>query len=189
MGDSHDDVRAAILAVYRQLCADHEMARQTVEVVQEHQRALKAKINDCFAAARLFEFDLVAEFQGAASGDPRQSTLRASAPIAPTLFPVPPAPATRPLASVKTLVLEFVERAYPEAMRAADIRHDLEIMGHAVHEKTVGMTLYRWSLGGCVRRDGRDWFFVPPEQRRPAKANGRRFPRESGSESVVRLVS
>jgi hypothetical protein len=189
MAESYDDVRAAILAVYRQLCADHEMARQNVEVVQAHQRTLKAKINDCFAAARLFEFDLVAEFQGAANGDPRQSTLRASAPIAPTLFPVPPAPATKPLASIKTLVLEFTERAYPHPTRAADIRHNLELMGYPVHEKTVGMTLYRWSLDGCVRRNGWDWFFIPFEQRRPADAKGHRFPRDARSESVVRLVS
>jgi hypothetical protein len=76
MVDSHEQARAAILAIYRQLCADHDMARQNIDMVQAH-LTLRAKINDCFAAARLFDFNLLAELQGEASGDPRQPMLQA----------------------------------------------------------------------------------------------------------------
>jgi hypothetical protein len=49
-------------------------------------------------------------------------------------------------------------------LKAAEIREYL-LAGHGIktHEKTVGMTLYRLSQEGLVRRDGRTWFFVPPE--------------------------
>jgi hypothetical protein len=188
MADSHEPTRAAILAIYRQLCADHDMARQNIEAVQTHMRTLRAKINDCFAAARLFEFNLLAEFQGDANGDPRQPMLQAPDPIAHELSPVSVTPVSKSGPPVKVLVLDAVEQAYPRPVRAANIRQELAGRGYAIHEKTVGMTLYRWSLDGHVRRDGRDWYFVPPENR-PTKANGRRFPSDSHSEPAIRLVS
>jgi hypothetical protein len=33
--------------------------------------------------------------------------------------------------------------------------------GEPLHSKTVGMTLYRLSKDGLVRREGHNWFFVP----------------------------
>lgn len=190
MADSHEQTRAAILAIYRQLCADHDMARQNIEMVQAHVRILRAKINDCFAAARLFEFNLLAEFQGDANGDPRQRMLQApDDPIAHDLSPVSVSPVPKSGPPVKVLVLDAAEQAYPRPVQAGNIRHELVGRGYAIHEKTVGMTLYRWSLAGCVRREGRDWYFVPPESR-PTKANGgRRFPSDPHSESAIRLVS
>lgn len=57
--------------------------------------------------------------------------------------------------------------AYPGAVKAAEVQEYLKMLGHDVHPKTVGMSLYRWSQKAAVRRDGRDWYFVP-EQDRPA---------------------
>jgi len=173
MPDSYEEARAAILAKYRQYCADHEKSQQNVEVVQAHQRELMVKINDCFAAARLFGFDLVAEFKSEANGDPRQPTLQAPDPITPSLSPVPAMPGAKEGCSVKTLVLDALERAYPNPIRAGGVRKDLASRGYITHDKTVGMTLYRWSLVGCARRAGRDWYFVPSGQRTVRKANGR----------------
>ncbi len=41
---------------------------------------------------------------------------------------------------------EFIEKTY----------------GETLHEKTVGMTLYRLSQDNLVHRDGHTWFFGPP---------------------------
>lgn len=46
--------------------------------------------------------------------------------------------------------------------KASEIRAFLEsTYSMKLHEKTVGMTLYRLSQDGVVRRVGRTWFFVP----------------------------
>jgi hypothetical protein len=188
MADSPEEVRAAILARYRQLCADHEMAQKNVDLVQAHQRELMTQINDCFAAARLFGVDLMAEFQDEAKDDPRQPALLTLDPVTPGPSPVPAAPGLRAGPSVKTLVLEAAERAYPRPVRASEVRRELERLGYIIHEKTVGMTLYRWSLSHFTQRTGRDWYFIPPDQR-PAGANGRHYGPEPTPESIPLLSS
>ncbi len=147
MPDSPEDAIAAIVARYQQLCADHEKAQAHIERLQIHQHGLAAQISDCFAAARLFGFDLVAAFGAAPVGK--------SGP------------------TIKDLVLEAAELAYPNPVEAAGIRRALAAAGHVIHEKTVGMTLYRLSVKGYVRRDGKQaWYFIPPDHRAPG-ANDR----------------
>jgi hypothetical protein len=68
-----------------------------------------------------------------------------------------------PAGKIKDLVIMKLREAGPEGMKAADIRKFIEnAEGRQVHEKTVGMTLYRLSTEGIVRRDGRTWFLVSP---------------------------
>jgi hypothetical protein len=172
MPDSRDQMIATILTRYRQLCADHDTAQQNVERMQQHQLGLMAQINDCFAAARLFGFDLVAEFQHEAKGDPSQLPLQAPNPIIPPLFPVGATPTPRRERKVKDLVLDAVEAAHPLPAKVADIRRDLADKGIAIHQKTVGMSLWRWLRNGRVRREGQNWYFVPPEHRATTKING-----------------
>jgi hypothetical protein len=174
MPDSRDQMIATILTRYRQLCADHDTAQQNVERMQQHQLGLMAQINDCFAAARLFGFDLVAEFQHEAKGDPSQLPLQAPEPIIPPLFPVGATPTPRRERKVKDLVLDAVAAAFPLPAKVADIRRDLASKGITIHQKTVGMSLWRWLQHGCVRREGQSWYFVPPENRAVAKVNGHR---------------
>jgi hypothetical protein len=173
MTDSHDEIRATILARCRQLCVDHDNAQHNVGLVQAHQRELMAEINDCFSAARLFGFDLLAELQNEGMDDPRQPTSCVTTPAAPNLSPLPAGPIVMVRPTIKAMVLEAAEKAYPSPVRASGVRLDLATRGYTIHEKTVGMTLYRWSVRGCTRRDGRDWYFVPPAQRLCGKLNGR----------------
>lgn len=67
--------------------------------------------------------------------------------------------------SVKDFVLAQVRQAYPQPILASEIRQMIENLGHDVHEKTVGMTLYRLSKKHRVRREGKEWYFVPEEDR------------------------
>ena len=61
-------------------------------------------------------------------------------------------------ASVKELVVKYLASAQNGA-RAADIRMFAEkSLNKTLHDKTVGMTLYRLQKEGLVRRDGHVWF-------------------------------
>jgi hypothetical protein len=66
-------------------------------------------------------------------------------------------------ATVRDLVLDNLKAAKEEGATAAAIRADVELRRHAkLHDKTVGMTLYRLSQDGLARREKRTWFYVPP---------------------------
>ncbi len=65
---------------------------------------------------------------------------------------------------VREIVIERLKVAGEEGTRAAAIREFIEKeTAMKIHEKTVGMTLYRLSKDGIARRDGQTWFFVPPK--------------------------
>ncbi len=62
-------------------------------------------------------------------------------------------------ASIRELVLDRLKIAGSGGSDAATIRSALP---QGLHEKTVGMTLYRLSKSGMARREGRTWFYVEP---------------------------
>ena len=72
--------------------------------------------------------------------------------------------------TIKDHVLEAAQQAYPNPIRASALRRLLEEKGIKVHEKTIGMTLYRLSQRGLLTRMGWDWTFVPEDQRRAVAA-------------------
>ena len=66
--------------------------------------------------------------------------------------------------TVREVSLNLLEGAGSTGMKADRIREYLDrTYGLSVHEKTVGMTLYRLSRDGLVRRTGHTWFLVQPE--------------------------
>lgn len=77
----------------------------------------------------------------------------------------PPPP---PMPSVREIVLEQLKGAGTVGLRAANIRdYVLRTYDKVLHEKTVGMTLYRLSLNGQARREGHVWFSVPSKNGLP----------------------
>jgi hypothetical protein len=69
-------------------------------------------------------------------------------------------PADRP--TIKELVLGRLKAAGAVGSKARPIREFIEkVYSTELHEKTVGMTLYRLSLDGLVRRKGQTWFIAP----------------------------
>ncbi len=79
-----------------------------------------------------------------------------------------PAPARQ--AKVKDAVLNRLREIAPIGERSLPLRQYIE-RAHSlhVHEKTVGMTLYRLSQEGIVHRKGQTWFYGPQaEQMFPA---------------------
>jgi hypothetical protein len=64
---------------------------------------------------------------------------------------------------ISDIVLDRLREAGASGSKAAPIQEYIEqTYATKIHEKTVGMTLYRLSKDGLVRRDGHTWFFVPP---------------------------
>ncbi len=54
--------------------------------------------------------------------------------------------------------------AADKGLKATELRQYYEnAFSVKLHEKTIGMTLYRLSKEAKVRRDGRTWFYVSPE--------------------------
>jgi hypothetical protein len=85
-----------------------------------------------------------------------------------------PAAVTTPLRpTVREVALMRLQAAGDKGAKAAEIREYFErTYGQVVHEKTVGMTLYRLLQANQVRRDGHTWFFGPPsaETKNPGAA-------------------
>jgi hypothetical protein len=74
---------------------------------------------------------------------------------------------------IKQIAVDRLLATGEAGLRASDIREYIERTypsSTAIHEKTVGMTLYRLLKEGLVRRKGHVWFFVPPkaETKNPA---------------------
>jgi len=181
MSDSPDDLVATLQARYRKLCIERDNAQDNIERTQAHQRELIAQINDCLAAARVFDCNLGADAEIDAADSPGRPSRSFHTPAV--------HPRQRTL-TVRGLVLAAVEKAYPNAIRAADIHRQLIDRGHPVHEKTVGMTLYRWSLENRVRRDGKmDWYFVPPGHRHSIETRGACNGKAPESELMAPLAS
>jgi hypothetical protein len=68
--------------------------------------------------------------------------------------------------NIKNHVLRRLRQAGEKGAKAVDIRNSLRSDGVEMHDKTVGMTLYRLSKEGVSRRDGRTWFAVEAENLR-----------------------
>ncbi|MER9402739.1 hypothetical protein NKI36_01620 [Mesorhizobium caraganae] len=74
------------------------------------------------------------------------------------------APSVQPQPTIREIVIAQLSAAGEIGVKAAEVRKYIELTyNQTVHEKTVGMTLYRLSKDGFARRDGRTWFSAKPE--------------------------
>lgn len=65
---------------------------------------------------------------------------------------------------VSDIILEQLKIAGDKGSKAATIRdYIFNTYSRSLHEKTIGMSLFRLSKKGLVRRIKQTWFFVPPE--------------------------
>jgi len=70
--------------------------------------------------------------------------------------------------NIREMVIEQLAGAGADGLKAGALKEHIAGRNVEMHDKTVGMTLYRLSKDGIVRREGRTWFFVPEEQRNQA---------------------
>lgn len=88
--------------------------------------------------------------------------------------PPEPEPSAPPESTVSELVLRSLQRVPFSGRSAAEIRKEIEALrGTKLHEKTVGMTLYRLSREDPpkARRAGRQWFYVAQDGAMNASSN------------------
>jgi len=158
------DAKLQIVMKFRDLIGRWNESVSELDRINKEQQTIKAETDDCYAAARVFGFDLPSAYEEFRTGGPDvlgDEAVQADIP--------PVAPARSP--GIKGLILAQVKAAHPKPIRASELRDYLKTRGYFVHDKTVGMTLYRLSQDKSVRRDGWDWFFVPEAERGPDKEN------------------
>jgi hypothetical protein len=79
--------------------------------------------------------------------------------------------ADQPAPKIGDKILAFLRSRQERGAEVADIKtHLLNSYAITTHEKTPGMTLYRLSKAGLVRRDGRTWFAVDANEEGEANA-------------------
>ena len=88
-----------------------------------------------------------------------------AAPPSVAISPTPPAPEALKMPKIRDIVLDQLRAAGDSGQKAAPIQNYIEESYHTqLHEKTVGMTLWRLSKEGVVHRRGQTWFFGPQEE-------------------------
>ncbi|MBI5261632.1 MAG: hypothetical protein HY852_07425 [Bradyrhizobium sp.] len=74
-----------------------------------------------------------------------------------------PSPSTPKMPKIQGILLDRLQEAGEKGSKASPMRQFIEDKYRIkIHDKTVGMTLYRMLTKGLVRREGHTWFFVPP---------------------------
>jgi hypothetical protein len=73
---------------------------------------------------------------------------------------------------IADIIMDRLGVAGQQGAKAAEIRRFILSKYDAdIHEKTVGMTLYRLQKDSKVRREGHTWFLASPEAKSPGAAN------------------
>jgi len=103
---------------------------------------------------------------GAGGRDPSETTTKdqdaGAVEVIQQELTLPPFANQTDQSSVREIALAQLVKASVQGVTASEIREHIEKMrGTKLHSKTVGMTLYRLSQDGLVRREGRTWFAVP----------------------------
>ncbi|MCC7268078.1 MAG: hypothetical protein IT546_12175 [Caulobacteraceae bacterium] len=146
----------ALVAAWAECRDEIEQAQAFIADQTSKQESYRVEADQLQTAALALGFDMYEASRERDENEERAETLkqmpqRQAAPI-----------------SIKNTVLDEARAAHPRPVRAAEIREKLRELGHDIHDKTIGMTLYRWSKKGAIRRDGVDWYYVPEDQRSPA---------------------
>ncbi len=165
-----------------QLLTERADIRQQRASLAARDRAIDRELADCVAGARVFGYSLelpkddgdgeqIALFPGATSTvsgktysyfiDRVEHALK-STNVAVSDATQIAAHAAPTMPKIRDIVLDRLRAVGNRGTRALPIRKYIEDTYHQdIHEKTVGMTLYRLSQEGLVHRMGHVWFFGP----------------------------
>jgi hypothetical protein len=167
------EVVEALVTKLRAIGEQMTLAADLAREAREMQAAADSDFARAKAAAELWNINILEEMKK-----------RMGAPDEPQPPLLPNGGAARP--TVQQFTLVQAEARYPGPVFAAELRKEYErLYGHAVHEKTFGMTLYRLSQMDYapIRREKRaDWYFIPPDERTARGMGGQ--PAEEGHVSA-----
>jgi hypothetical protein len=179
---------AAIVAKRDSILKERARIRAEAAALSMRDRELDRELADCRAAARLFgaKIDFPTDDSSETSRFIRNALVHASPPriyfgggggaamsAPPTPKPLNKADATAVALSaiqealnigmprVSDIVLDRLKKAAEKGSKASPMQTYIEsTYGKKIHDKTVGMTLYRLQKEGLVRRDGHTWFIT-----------------------------
>ena len=189
---NNEAVEAAFKEKVADLLDRRKMVRETMANLTAKERSIDRELADLRGAARVFGIELnippdedlpgriryvtrpdgvtIRQRVGPEGAVHAWQMVRAHNVVPGISQPVPtPPPDKTPSAQiskrppVRELVLDLLREAGEKGAQATPMRqHIKRVYNTDLHSKTVGMTLYRLSLDGLVRREGRTWFLVPP---------------------------
>ena len=183
-----DEMAATVLdQKARDLISEREDLRQKLLALIERDEEIGRVVDDCVAGARALGFQI--ELPGLPRPEKERLLLsnytnyRAQLRHALRTFleaqkvrlasaSADDGPEDASMPRISDIVLERLTAAGLDGAKSADIREFIETeYKKEIHEKTVGMTLYRLQVQGKVRRDGHVWFLVSnPEPKNPGVA-------------------
>jgi hypothetical protein len=155
---SNKEVIKSIAAKRDRLLAERAEIRAKTAELAARDRYIDRELADCRAAARVFDLDLTFPeeervdqwhlfWRAAERNKARQND---------------PVLQKRKMPKLADIVLDCLLLVGERGSKAAPIQEYIEsTYDTKIHEKTVGMTLYRLLKKGRVRRNGHTWFFVP----------------------------
>jgi hypothetical protein len=178
---------AAIVAKRDEILKERALIREQTAALSMRDRELDRELADCRAAARLFGAKI--DFPADDSLEQVRYIRNALAHVAPMRFagggaatPLPTPSAKKNIAEpdptkvalaaiqealnigmprVSDIVLDRLKKAGAKGSKASPIQSYIEsTYGKKIHDKTVGMTLYRLAKDEMVRRDGHTWFIT-----------------------------
>lgn len=174
----------ALFAKHNQGLSDYKRIYEDLVALYEQSRLNFLSLRDLHAAGRVFGLDLSLPDNNARNASqqyflsPKARGERVAADARSPSSRIPgaaiaslPEPAEQlPMPRIRDIVLERLKEAGQNGTRAAPIRdHIKEKYAREIHEKTVGMTLYRLAKDKLAHRVGITWFFgpAPPETKNP----------------------
>lgn len=154
-------IRCATIKKFNRLLDRRSYITQQREALNRESLTVEEEIEGCRTVAKLFHFDLPEVAQESDNQD--------SSKAAPPSIEVSESQKKRGSrqksvsdGTVKEFVLNHMKEIYPETIRSRNLQEIYEReTGQIVHEKTIGMTLYRLLKDGLVSRDGWNWQLVP----------------------------
>lgn len=145
--DWREPAAAEYRAKRQRLVERADAHRRRVEQAQKELNATESEIDDLDRGAKAFGL-IPAEVKSAGPGQTTAAPKAAGRPGTGHQF--------------KDVALEIMKQRYPQPVRTGDLQASVEAkLGRTFHYKTAGMTLYRFKDDGLVRREGRDWYWVP----------------------------
>ena len=146
---NEEATKQAIIRKFIEIVDKYESNVVLLKQKEDEQKALVAAGENAIAAGNLFGFNVIEEANKHRSADSRVNT------------PMP----MQTSKSIKLSILELAAASHPNPVRASTLKAQMEsIRGEKLHDKTIGMTLYRLSKEGLMKRIGWDWFYVPPKK-------------------------
>jgi hypothetical protein len=168
-------VAEALISKHNQALAEHQRLFDVLLDLYDESRENFAGLRDLHAAGRVFGLELEIPDENARLAAQRfflSPQARAEREIKLTAMQPAPAPTPEAVAMprIRDIVLERLKAAEKNGTRAAPIREYIRTTyGKDIHEKTVGMTLYRLANEKLAHRIGITWFYGPavPESQNP----------------------